>query len=157
MSKTTLSLLATAFMILSLNACTKEDSETAKTNATTSTTGGGATAAFACKIDGANFTADSSRVNFYSGGFSIMAFKAGTTAFEINLNNPAIGTHPLTGGTEGATYIDGQTFYSSQAGSATISAIDSAAATASGTFNFVGLNPADSTTKTFSAGTFSVK
>lgn len=155
MNKTTLSLLATAFMILSLNACTKEDSETNKTNATTNTTGGGATAAFACKIDGTDFTADSSRVNFYSGGFSIMAFKAGTTAFEINLNNPAIGTHTFTGGTEGATYITGQTFYTSQSGTVTISAIDSAAAT--GTFNFVGLNSADSTTKTFSAGTFTVK
>ncbi len=156
MSKTNLSLLATAFIILSLNACTKEDTETAKTNATTST-GGGATAAFACKIDGTDFTADSSRVNFYSGGFSIMAFKSGTTAFEINLNNPAVGTHPLTGGAESATYITGQTFYTSQTGTVTISAIDSATTTASGTFNFVGLNPADSTTKTFSAGTFSVK
>jgi hypothetical protein len=93
-------------------------------------------------------------MNMYNGGFSIIAFKAGATSFEFNLNNPAIGTHTLTPrGSEEAAYVAGHNVYVSQAGSVTISTLDSA----NGIFNFVAFGLSDSTTKTNTAKLFSFK
>lgn len=138
-------------MIMLGHSCKKEDNENSSTNG-----GGTISAAFTCKIDGAVFTADSARINTYSGGFSIMAFKGGSTAFEINLKEPAAGKHALAAGSnEAATYITGSEFFVNTSGEVVIAAFDANAKTANGTFYFAGTN--GSTVKNFTEGTFSIK
>lgn len=138
-------------MIVSGIACKKEESA-----ANSPANGGGSAASFTCKIDGTVFTADSARINTYSGGFSIMAFKGGSTAFEINLNNPAEGKHSLAAGSnEAATYVTSSAYFVNTAGEVVVVALDATAKTGNGTFYFTGVNGAD--TKSFTEGTFNIK
>ncbi len=147
-------LFVATLVSVAITSCTEDQKEEATTPIKNLVT----TAGFTCKVDGVDFTADSSRVNMYNGGFSIIAFKAGATSFEFNLNNPAIGTHTLTPrGSEEAAYVAGQNVYVSQAGSVTITTLDSATSTTTGIFNFVAFGLSDSTTKTITAGLFSIK
>ena len=147
-------LFVTTHVSVAITSCTEDQKEDAATPIKNLVT----TAGYTCKVDGVDFTADSSRVNMYNDGFSIIAFKAGATSFEFNLYNSAIGTHTLTPrGSEEASYIVGQNVYVSQAGSITISTLDSATSTATGIFNFVAFGLGDSTTKTIASGLFSIK
>ncbi len=139
-------------IIITGNACKKEES---KDNS--SPNGGGTSVAgFSCKIDGTAFTADSARINTYSGGFSIMAFKGGSTAFEINLKEPAVGKHSLAAGSnEAATYVTSSAYFVNTAGEVAITAFDATAKTGNGTFYFTGANGSDA--KNFTEGAFNIK
>lgn len=141
-----------ALMIVMGSACKKEESK----DNSPANGGGGAAASFTCKIDGILFTADSARINTYTGGFSIMAFKAGTTAFEINLKDPAVGKHSLAaGGNEAATYVTSSAYFANTAGEVAIAALDANAKTGNGTFYFTGANGTDA--KNFTEGVFNIK
>lgn len=143
-------LLLSGALLLGVTACKKDNAEASQVN-----TPNGTTPAFTCKIDGTLFIADSSRLNLYRSGFSIIAFKAGSTAFEINLTAPPVRTHSLAaGGSEAATYILSNDFFVNQSGNLTITAFDSTAKSTSGTFTFVGSH--NSVNKTFTEGRFSI-
>lgn len=152
MKKRYIILVAAAFTF-TFTGCKKDEAE--KSNASNNN-GGGTSAAFACKIDGTAFTADSTRVNTYNGGFSIMAFKNGATTFELNLKEPAVGNHSFAAGSgEAATYITASAYFANQSGQLTVTAFDAIAHKTSGSFSFVGANGAD--TKTITEGVFDIQ
>jgi hypothetical protein len=130
--------------------CKKSDDEKQKTNAPAVSAG------FKCKIDGADFTADSSRLNFYNGGFAVIAFKDGSTAFEFDLESPAVRTHNVPTGSEFATYVTSNGYFVSSSGEVVVNSMDSAAGKISGTFSFSGISTARET-KNITDGTFSIQ
>lgn len=85
-----------------------------------------------------------------------MAFKGGSTAFEMNLKDPAVGKHSLAAGSnEAATYVTSSAYFGNAAGEVVIVALDANAKTGNGTFYFTGSNGTD--TKVFTEGVFSIK
>ncbi|MCU0441885.1 MAG: hypothetical protein MUE96_05760 [Bacteroidia bacterium] len=135
------------FFAALLASCEKEETKPAQLVNTNNVKG------FACKIDGSDFVADSGRVNFYAGGMTVIAYKGGASAFEINTITPLVAQKPFSGRTL-LTYISGNNLFGSISGTLNIELADSVSASSKGTFNAIIQNNQDSSVLTISDGAF---
>jgi hypothetical protein len=156
-----LSVLYSVSILLCIYSC-KKSTTSPNPSTTTSTTSSTSTgpSSFSCIINGTPFKADSSRVAFYSGGVGIVGYKAGQVVIEVDVNKPYLGKHTLKPSShdEMGIYYGEFITWICRSGELNITAIDSNARTAKGTFHFENTDDPDPDNQTrVTEGVFDIK